>query len=155
MNVYPALRYHDARAAIDWLCEAFGFSEKQVHPGEDGAIAHAELRVPGGGVVMLSSEPEGGDPRWGAHAGQGWIYIAIENPDALHDRAAAAGAEIVMELTGHRLRLARLLRPRPRGQPLELRDLRALTRPRGRGRAATPRASPVSSCRRGASPSAR
>ena len=99
MNVYPALRYHDARAAIDWLCEAFGFSEKQVDSGEDGAIAHAELHVPGGGVVMLSSEPEGGDPRWGAHAGQSWIYIAIENPDALYDRATAAGAKIVMELT--------------------------------------------------------
>ena len=48
---------------------------------------------------MLGTEPEGGDPRWGAHAGQSWIYIAVENPDALHDRAVAAGAEIVMELT--------------------------------------------------------
>ncbi len=99
MNVYPALRYHDARAAIDWLCEAFGFTEKEVHEGDAGAIAHAELTVPGGGVVMLSTEPEEGDPRWGKHAGQGWIYIAIENPDALHDRAVAAGAEVVMGLT--------------------------------------------------------
>ena len=99
MNIYPALRYHDARAAIDWLGEAFGFTEKQVHEGDGGTIAHAELSVPGGGVLMLGSEPEGGDPRWGTHAGQGWIYIAIENPDALHDRAVAAGAEIVMGLT--------------------------------------------------------
>jgi uncharacterized glyoxalase superfamily protein PhnB len=99
MNIYPALRYRDARAAIDWLGEAFGFTEKQVHEGDDGAIAHAELTVPGGGVVMLSTEPEGGDPRFGAHAGQGWIYVAIENPDALHDRALGAGADIVMGLT--------------------------------------------------------
>ena len=99
MNVYPALRYHDARAAIGWLCDAFGFAEKAVHTADEGTIAHAELHVPGGGVVMLSTEPQGGDPRWGAHAGQGWVYIAVENPDALHDRAAGAGAEIVMELT--------------------------------------------------------
>ncbi len=99
MNIYPALRYHDARAAIDWLGEAFGFTEKEVHAADDGTIAHAELHVPGGGIVMLGTEPEGGDPRWGAHAGQGWIYIAIENPDALYDRAVAAGAQVVMELT--------------------------------------------------------
>ena len=99
MNIYPALRYHDARAAIDWLGAAFGFAEKEVHAAEDGTIGHAELAVPGGGVVMLGSEPAGGDPRWGAHAGCGWVYIAIENPDALHDRAVAAGAEIVMAPT--------------------------------------------------------
>jgi len=60
MTIYPSLRYHDARAAIDFLTEAFGFSEKEVHAGPDGNIAHAEL-TGFGGVVMLGTEPEGGD----------------------------------------------------------------------------------------------
>jgi uncharacterized glyoxalase superfamily protein PhnB len=98
MSIYPSLRYRDARAAIDFLCEAFGFAEKEVHAGADGVIGHAELSG-FGGIVMLGTEPEGGDPRWGTHAGQSWLYLSTEDPDALHDRALAAGAQIVRELT--------------------------------------------------------
>ena len=98
MTAYPALRYHDARAAIDWLEHAFGFTAKEVHDGPEGTIVHAVL-VAGDGVVMLSTEPPGGDPRWGDRAGRAWVYVVIADPDALHDRAVAAGAEIVMGLT--------------------------------------------------------
>jgi len=97
MTIYPSLRYHDARAAIDWLGEAYGFTETEVHAGEDGTIHHAQLSG-FGGIVMLGTEPEGGDPLWGDHAGQSWLYLSTDNPDALHDRAVAAGAEIVREL---------------------------------------------------------
>jgi uncharacterized glyoxalase superfamily protein PhnB len=97
VSVHPALRYRDARAAIDWLERAFGFSALQVHDGPGDTVAHAELTA-GGGVIMLGSEPEGGDARFGAHAGHGWTYVAIEDPDALHARAVAAGAEIVRPL---------------------------------------------------------
>jgi len=99
MKIYPILRYHDARAAIDWLGEAFGFTEKDVHAGDGDTIVHAELNLPGGGVVMLSSEPKGGDQRWGERAGKGWLYAATEDVDALYERAVAAGAEVVMEPT--------------------------------------------------------
>ena len=98
MTTYPSLRYHDARAAIDWLGEAFGFTEKEAHAGEDGVIHHAELNVPGGGIVMLGTEPAGGDPQWGEHAGMSWLYISVADPDALHARAVAAGATIAREL---------------------------------------------------------
>jgi len=98
MTIYPSLRYHDARAAIDFLTEAFGFSEKEVHAGPDGNIAHAEL-TGFGGIVMLGTEPEGGDPRFGAHAGEAWTYLSTDDPDALHERALAAGAEMAMQLT--------------------------------------------------------
>ncbi len=98
MTIYPALRYHDVRAAIDWLAEAYGFEEKEAHADGDGVIRHAELRVPGGGIVMLGTEPGGGDPQWGEHAGMSWTYISVTDPDALHDRARAAGAAVVREL---------------------------------------------------------
>jgi uncharacterized glyoxalase superfamily protein PhnB len=48
---------------------------------------------------MIGTEPEDGDPLWGKHAGQGWLYICTEDPDALHDRAVAAGAKILRQLT--------------------------------------------------------
>ena len=27
VNIIPGMRYHDAPAAIDWLCRAFGFEK--------------------------------------------------------------------------------------------------------------------------------
>lgn len=54
--VWPALIYTDAPAAIRFLVEAFGFVEELVVPGDaDRDIAHAELRWPAGGGVMLGS----------------------------------------------------------------------------------------------------
>src|SRR5437870_8051416 len=51
-NIFPALRYRDADAALDFLKKAFGFEEQAVHRGEDGSIGHAELRL-GAGVIMF------------------------------------------------------------------------------------------------------
>jgi uncharacterized glyoxalase superfamily protein PhnB len=97
--VYPCLRYRDARAAIDWLVEAFGFEVKMVVDGQgERDVAHAELTLGPNGIVMLGSEAEEGD-RWASHAGVGWIYVAIEDPDGLLERARGAGAEVAMELT--------------------------------------------------------
>jgi uncharacterized glyoxalase superfamily protein PhnB len=99
MAIYPTLRYHDPFAAIDFLVAAFGFEEEQdAHVESGGVLRHAELRG-FGGIVMLGTEPEGGDPEWGSHAGQSWIYLSTDDTDALHGRAVAAGAQIVRPLT--------------------------------------------------------
>ncbi|MDX6677860.1 MAG: hypothetical protein QOE31_1912 [Solirubrobacteraceae bacterium] len=97
MTIYPSLRYRDARAAIDFLVAAFGFTEKEVYAGDDGVIHHAEL-AGFGGIVMLGTEPPGGDPRFGEHAGQSWLYLSTDDPDALCERAVAAGAVVIREL---------------------------------------------------------
>jgi uncharacterized glyoxalase superfamily protein PhnB len=93
---FPTFRYRDARAAIDWLVAALGFEVGTIVDGEgDRDVAHAELTL-GSGVIMLGSESSSAD-KWGSHAGQGWVYVAIEDPDVLYERAKAAGAEVVME----------------------------------------------------------
>jgi uncharacterized glyoxalase superfamily protein PhnB len=97
MTIYPTLRYRDARAAIDWLVEAFGFEEKAVHADAQGVIRHAEL-AGFGGIVMLGTEPDGGDPLTGETAGHGSTYLSHDDVDGLHDRAVSAGAEIVRPL---------------------------------------------------------
>jgi uncharacterized glyoxalase superfamily protein PhnB len=99
MTIYLSLRYRDPAAAIEWLAEAYGFTEKERHADADGEIRHAELYAPGGGIVMLGTEPGGSDPVWGGHAGMSWAYISVTDPDGLHDRAKAAGAEIIRDLT--------------------------------------------------------
>jgi uncharacterized glyoxalase superfamily protein PhnB len=96
-NIYPVLRYRDAHAAIDFLCDAFGFERHAVYESEDGAVEHAQL-AHGGGMVMLSTERDDDDRGYGKHAGQAWVYIVVDDPDAHHARAKAAGATILREL---------------------------------------------------------
>jgi len=43
-NIFPAVRYRDADAALEWLKRAFSFEEKAAYRGDDGTIHHAELR---------------------------------------------------------------------------------------------------------------
>ena len=54
-SIVPAMRYRDARAAIEWLCKAFGFEKRLVVPGAaDSVIVHAQL-VFDNGMIMLAS----------------------------------------------------------------------------------------------------
>jgi uncharacterized glyoxalase superfamily protein PhnB len=92
--IIPTLRYQDAKGAIDFLERAFGFHRKAVHENEDGTIAHAELTA-GRGLVMIGSRKEG--DRF--ETGRAVNYVIVDDPDAHHDRAKAAGATIVMALT--------------------------------------------------------
>jgi uncharacterized glyoxalase superfamily protein PhnB len=94
-SIYPVLRYTDPATAIHFLVDAFGFSEHAVHKGPDGEIAHAELSL-GDGMVMLG--PSGGGEAVFDTGAQS-IYVVAAEIDALHDRAVAAGAEIVYPLT--------------------------------------------------------
>jgi uncharacterized glyoxalase superfamily protein PhnB len=98
-TVWPALRYDDAPAAVRFLVDVLGFTETLVVPGPEGSIAHAELRWPEGGAVMLGSA---GHPADGVHdamtPGTGAIYVVSDHVDEIHARALAAGAEITAEL---------------------------------------------------------
>ena len=95
-KIFPVLRYGDAHAAIDWLTRAFGFDTHEKHDTPDGSVAHAELTL-GAGIVMIGSvgPAQPGNP-WPA-ARQG-LYVTVTAVDALHDRAKAAGADIVSPL---------------------------------------------------------
>jgi uncharacterized glyoxalase superfamily protein PhnB len=100
-RIIPALRYRDAAAAIDWLCDAFGFARKMVVPGTSGRVAHAELTL-GNGMIMLGDvETEYGRlvaaPVKGEPVTQG-IYVVVEDADAHYARVKAAGAEIVLDI---------------------------------------------------------
>jgi len=54
------LFYRDASAAIDWLCEAFGFELRLKVEGEPGQVIHSEL-VYGGAMISVSSAARPGD----------------------------------------------------------------------------------------------
>ena len=92
--IIPTLRYQDAKAAIDFLVNAFGFERHHITENDDGTVAHAELTY-GSGMVMLGTAR--GDDRFAT--GRAVVYVVVDDPDAVHDQAKAAGATIVQELT--------------------------------------------------------
>ncbi len=99
----PAMRYRDAHAAIEWLCNVFGFEKHAVYPGPNGTVGHAELTL-GGGMIMLGSErddEQSGRFRSPADVGDAEtrsVYIVVADADAAYQRAKAAGGRIVREL---------------------------------------------------------
>ena len=97
-SIYASFRYRDAMAAIDFLERAFGFERGDVHQGDDGTVHHAELRF-AGEWIMLGSTSDGSDGRLAVETGPASAYVVVDDPDAHYERAVAAGAEIVRELT--------------------------------------------------------
>ncbi len=105
-RISSALYYQDAAAAIDWLCNAFGFEVRLKVEGEGGAIEHSEL-VFGDGLVMVSTAQKRAEraycvsPR--AHDGANTqnLCVHVDDVDAHCARARAAGAAIGMEPETH------------------------------------------------------
>jgi uncharacterized glyoxalase superfamily protein PhnB len=98
-RTFAVLAYEDAEAAIEWLRDAFGFERRFATASDDGRIVHAELAADGN-VVMMGSTGVGLDIRSPRNLGgvTHSVYLVVDDPDAHHDRARAAGAEIVREL---------------------------------------------------------
>ena len=99
----PTLRYRDAKAAIGYLCDVFGFQRHAVYEGEDGAVMHAELSL-GNGMIMLGSATS-------TEYGQNIVqpvdaggketqspYLVVADADAVYARAKAAGFEIMIDI---------------------------------------------------------
>ncbi len=98
--------YKDQKAGIAWLEKAFGFETSLLVTDKDGDIAHSELRL-GDGYIMVA--PEWSDPqRIGAATlktpqsvggvNTQMIHVQLEDGvDAHCERARAAGAKITQE----------------------------------------------------------
>lgn len=100
--------YQDAAAAIDWLCDAFGFEVRLRVEGEGGRIEHSELTY-GGGLVMVGQE-RSGDSGWkgamkspksvgGANTQS--VMIFVDDADAHCAHARSRGAKIFEEPATH------------------------------------------------------
>ena len=104
-TIIPVLRYRDAPAAIEWLCQTFGFEKHLVVPNADGTVAHAQLRL-GNGMIMLASvatNPTEFDrhmrqPDEGGGGNTQSSYVVVTDADAAYAKTKAAGAKIAMEI---------------------------------------------------------
>ena len=102
-SITPCLVYENASAAIDFLCQAFGFTEHLRVPGAAaGEIAHAQLVMGGSIMVMLSSATPRSRESFGmvsplavGRLVTACLCVALDDPDAHYAHAAAAGADIM------------------------------------------------------------
>jgi uncharacterized protein YceH (UPF0502 family) len=104
-RVTPYLLYEDAEEAIDWLGRAFGFRVVERSTGGGGGL-HVELEVDAQGTRLYLGQPPEGFRGPGEVGATSLVWLLVDDVDAHHERARAAGAEIVEELhdapTGHR-----------------------------------------------------
>ena len=98
-RISVALFYDDAAAAIEWLEKAFGFETRLRVEDGAGGIAHSELEL-GGGVVMVATAQERlRSPRSLDGAGTQALFVYVDDVVAHCARARAAGAPIATEPT--------------------------------------------------------
>ncbi len=103
-SIIPCLGYRDASRMIQWLCDTFGFVRHAVYEDGKGGIAHAEL-VLGSGMIMLGSEGSGSEEFGRLQKTPAVLggttqspYLVVADADEIYRRARENGAEIVIEL---------------------------------------------------------
>jgi uncharacterized glyoxalase superfamily protein PhnB len=92
-TVVPILVYEDVGKAIDWLCGAFGFTERLRAAGRDGKVIHAQLSV-GEGAIMLGAQGAEFQPPRPNEVNQ-YVSIHVEYVDHHFEHAKRFGAQIV------------------------------------------------------------
>jgi len=97
-RLFPTLRCQDANRMIRWLIDVYGFTEHVVYRDGD-EVQHAELAF-GSSILMLGQHR---DDDYGKLVGSpegrrtDSLYMAVDDPDALYEKAKAAGAVIERE----------------------------------------------------------
>lgn len=99
----PTMQYRDPTKAVDWLCAAFGFEQKNIFKSETGEVMHAELQL-GNAMIMIGPRTESPFGRmiktplelanFNTHA----IYVVVADADAHYQNAIEKGATISLEL---------------------------------------------------------
>lgn len=95
-RITPYLLYEDLSSTVDWLINAFGFTERFRMPGPDGKITHAEVQLGDGVIMMGCPGPDYKNPKH-LGASTSLIYVYVEDVDAHYQHAKAAGAKITEE----------------------------------------------------------
>jgi uncharacterized glyoxalase superfamily protein PhnB len=106
-NVIPFLSYEDVGAAMDWLCRAFGFEERERLTDENGNVGHGTLAIDGGLVFCAMPTPDYQSPMHHAEsceAARKWLQVPwvidgvvvhVADLDAHFARAEEAGATML------------------------------------------------------------
>lgn len=89
IKYWQSMAFQDAEAMMTWL-SAIGFVEHATYR-EGGIVHHAEWLWPGGGGLMFGQVREVGGIK---NTGVSSAYLVTDDPDAVFDKAVAAGATV-------------------------------------------------------------
>jgi uncharacterized glyoxalase superfamily protein PhnB len=89
--VIPKLAYPDVREAADWLCRAFGFSER-LRIGN-----HRAQLVSGTGSIIVTQRKSNRQSTDTIHA----VMVCVVDVDAHHEQAMQSGAKITSPPTNY------------------------------------------------------
>ena len=105
LRINPVVVYHEAAAAIDWLCRVFDFQVRLKVEDDDGRIVHCEL-VYGDGVIMPAQEGGGASAALLSNAASPKslggkftqsLCLYVDDVEAHCKKARAGGATIFYE----------------------------------------------------------
>ena len=91
-NIAPWLTVRDAQQAVDYYKAAFGAVELYRLPADDGGLAVAQLSV-GRAQFWVQSDSNTTPPTAGT--GSLRLILSVDDPDAVFERAVAAGGAVV------------------------------------------------------------
>jgi len=92
-TVVPVLIYEDVGKAIEWLCGAFGLTERLRVPGPGGRVTHAQLSIGDGDVMIGASGAQFRPPR--PNEVNQYVLVRVGDVDRHFDHAKRLGARIV------------------------------------------------------------
>ena len=101
-RIMPELAYPDVRLAVEWLCRAFGFSER-LRIGTH----RAQLSLGDGSIIVTNyyfaeADTEGyGAPLAPSSALTHSVMVRVDDIDNHFERAAAFGARIITQPTSY------------------------------------------------------
>ena len=95
-TITPYLCVEDARKAMAFYAAAFGAVERVCVKDMEGRVRHAEMQL-GSSRLFLTDVPISLDMRMPGPdcTSPVWLYLFVEDPDAVFQRAVSAGAEVV------------------------------------------------------------
>lgn len=96
-RITPYLLYEDAAAAIQFLTNAFGFSERMRMPNDQGGVAHAELEFAGEVLMLGTPGTDFRSPKRSGVDSPAFVHLYVDDLDDHYTRAKEAGAEITRE----------------------------------------------------------
>lgn len=91
-TVTPWLITHDTAKLLAYVKEAFGAEELGRFETADGRIEHAEVRIGDSVVMMFDAGPD-------APPTPGFLRLFVDDADAVHRQAVAAGGTSFSEVT--------------------------------------------------------
>ncbi len=99
-RIFPAMRFNNAAAMIDWMVDVLGFTVHAKYMDGD-KVMHAELAFGSSMIMLGDTKPDAFGKMVGTpgNAGGRALYVAVDDPDQLYERVSAAGAKILQGLT--------------------------------------------------------